>query len=58
MYSSESCRAQMQECKDLLSLAGSQAEATVLNLLIRNWRNIANQTDRYAELVRNKLSKE
>jgi hypothetical protein len=54
MYSSESCRAQMTECKNLLSSAENQAETTVLNLLVRNWRNIAGQTDRYKELVRNR----
>ena len=52
MYSSESCRAQMAECENLLSSAESQAETTVLNLLVRNWRNIAGQTERYTELVR------
>ena len=58
MYSSESCRTQMDECKVLLSSAESQAETTVLNLLVRNWRNIASQTDRYTDLVRNRLPKE
>jgi hypothetical protein len=57
MCSSEDCRAQM-ECKRLLLSAQSNAEKTVLNLLIRNWRNIAGQTERYAELVREKLAKE
>lgn len=41
-----------------MSSAASQAEATVLNLLVRNWRNIANHTERYADLVRNKPAKE
>ena len=58
MYSSESCRVQMEECKNLLQSAESQAETTVLNLLVRNWRNMANQTDRYKELVRNRSWKE
>ena len=58
MLSSESCQEQMQQCKELLTFAGSQAEATVLNLLIRNWQNIATQIDRYTELVRNKGSNE
>jgi hypothetical protein len=57
MYSSESCRAQMAECKDLLSSAESQAETTVLNLLVRNWRNMAGQTERYTELVRSRPPK-
>ena len=54
MYSSESCRAQIAECKNLLSSAESQAETTVLNLLVRNWRNMAGQTERYTELVRSR----
>lgn len=58
MYSSESCRAEMAECKNLLSSAQNQAEKTVLTLLWRNWRNIAVQTDRYAELVRSRPSEE
>ena len=58
MYNSKSCRAEMEECKGLLPSAESQAEATVLNLLVHNWRNIANQTDRYTELVRNRPPKE
>ena len=57
MYSSESCRAQMAECKNLLSSAESQAETTVLNLLVRNWRNMAGQTERYTELARNRPPK-
>jgi hypothetical protein len=58
MYTSESCRAQMAESKNLLSSAESQAETTVLNLLLRNWRDIAGQTDRYNELGRNRFPKE
>jgi hypothetical protein len=41
----------MEECHGLLSSADSQAEKTVLNLLVRNWRIIANQVDRYKELA-------
>jgi hypothetical protein len=48
----------MDECKVLLSSAESQAETTVLNLLVRNWRNIAGQTERYTELVRARPPKE
>jgi hypothetical protein len=47
----------MAECKNLLSSAENQAETTVLNLLVRNWRNIAGQTDRYRELVRDRPAK-
>jgi hypothetical protein len=51
MYSPKNCRAEMEECERLLLLAESQAEATVLNLLVRNWRIIAGQTERYNDLV-------
>lgn len=51
MYTSADCRSQMEECHGLLSSADSQAEKTVLNLLVRNWRIIANQVDRYTELA-------
>jgi hypothetical protein len=46
----------MEECKDLLSSAENQAETTVLNGLIRNWRSIANQTERYTDLVAHQTS--
>jgi hypothetical protein len=52
MYSPESCRTEMEQYKTLLLSAESQAEKTVLNLLVRNWRNIAGQIERYLELVR------
>jgi hypothetical protein len=51
MDSTEHCRSQLAECRTLISLAQSEAEATVLKLLIRSWGMIANQTDRYAELL-------
>lgn len=58
MYSPENCRAQMAECENRLSSVESPAERTVLNLLVRNWRNIASQTERYNDLVRHKPPKE
>jgi hypothetical protein len=51
MDSTEHCRSQLAECRRLISLAQSEAEATVLKLLVRSWGMIANQTDRYAELI-------
>jgi hypothetical protein len=51
MDSADHCRDQLAECRRLLLLAHSEAEATVLKLLVRSWRMIANQTDRYVELV-------
>jgi hypothetical protein len=51
MDSTEHCRSQLAECRRLMSLAQSEAEATVLKLLVRSWGMIANQTDRYADLI-------
>ncbi len=52
MDSSERCRIQAEECRRLLLLAQSGAEATILTSLSRSWSVIANQTDRYAAIVR------
>ena len=51
MYSAECCRAQLAECRKLLPLAQGQAETTVLTTLIRSWKMIANQMDRYEVIV-------
>jgi hypothetical protein len=51
MDSADHCREQLSECSRVLILAHSEAEATVLKLLVRSWRMTANQTDRYVELV-------
>jgi hypothetical protein len=51
MDSADHCRDQLAECCRLLPLARSEAETTVLKLLVRSWRMTANQTDRYAELI-------
>jgi hypothetical protein len=52
MYGPESCRTEMEQCKTLLLSAESHAEHTVLTLMVRNWRNIAGQTERYLALAR------
>jgi hypothetical protein len=52
MDNAEHCLIQAQECRRLLTLAQSEAVASVLKNLSRNWVMIANQTDRYAEIVR------
>jgi hypothetical protein len=51
MDSADHCRDQLAECRRLLVSAHSEAEATVLKLLVRSWRMTANQTDRYVDLV-------
>jgi hypothetical protein len=37
MDSADHCRDQLAECRRLLPLARSEAEATVLKLLVRSW---------------------
>jgi hypothetical protein len=52
MDSAEHCRMQAEECRRLLALAQNEAEATVLRYLSRSWVMIANQIDRYVEIVK------
>jgi hypothetical protein len=52
MHSAEYCRIQSEECRGLVPLAQSEAEATVLRSLSRSWAMIANQSDRYAEITK------
>jgi hypothetical protein len=52
MHSAGHCRIQAQECRRLLALPQSEAAARVLTNLHRSWVMIANQTDRYDEIVR------
>jgi hypothetical protein len=52
MDNAEHCRLQVQECRRLLALPQSEAAAEILRNLCRSWTMIANQTDRYAEIVR------
>jgi hypothetical protein len=51
MDSADHCRANLAECRGLLPSAQNDAEATVLKTLVRSWKMIANQLDRYAELM-------
>jgi hypothetical protein len=53
MYSAEFCRIQSEQCRRLVRLAQSEAEATVLRSLSRSWVMIANQSDRLAEITKN-----
>jgi hypothetical protein len=52
MDSAEHCRMQSEECRRLLALAQSEAEASVLTNLSRSWVMIANQIERYVEIAK------
>jgi hypothetical protein len=46
------CRTQAEECHRLMLVAESGAEATILTSLMRIWKMIANQTDRYVAIMK------
>jgi hypothetical protein len=46
------CRTQAEECHRLMLVAESGAEATILTSLMRSWKMIANQTDRYVAIMK------
>ena len=48
----EHCRIQAEECRRLLALAQTEVEASLLRYLSRSWMAIANQIDRYVEIVK------
>jgi hypothetical protein len=52
MDRADRCRTQADECHRLLLLARSGAEATILTSLMRSWKMIANQTDRYVAIMK------
>jgi hypothetical protein len=52
MDHADRCRAQADECHRLMLLSQSGAEATILTSLMRSWKMIANQTDRYVAIMR------
>jgi len=51
MDSADHCRANLAECRGLLPSAQNDAEATVLKTLVRSWKMIANQMDRYEVIM-------
>jgi hypothetical protein len=57
MDGADRCRTQAQECHRLMLLARSGAEATILTSLTRSWKTIANQTDRYAAIIRKEAAR-
>ena len=52
MDHADRCRTQADKCHRLLLLAQSGAEATILTSLMRSWKMIANQTDRYVAIMK------
>jgi wobble nucleotide-excising tRNase len=54
MDSAQHCLDQSAECRRLMKLAQSEAEAKVLKNLSQSWSRLAGQIDRYNELVRNR----
>jgi hypothetical protein len=51
MDSSERCQEQLAECRSLMPLAQSAAEATVLKNLGRSWKMICNQLELYESIL-------
>jgi hypothetical protein len=52
MDSAQQCRDQSTECRRLVKLAQSEAEAHALKNLARSWAGLAGQIDRYNALMR------
>jgi hypothetical protein len=52
MDDADYCRRQAQECRRLLRLPQTEAQAQVLRNLCNSWVRLANQADLYAEIVR------
>jgi hypothetical protein len=52
MDSAERCLDQSAECRRLMQLARSEADAYALKLLARSWSGLAGQIDRYNALMR------
>jgi hypothetical protein len=52
MDSAQHCLDQSAECRRLMKLAQSEAEAYALKHLARSWAGLAGQIDRYNALVR------
>jgi hypothetical protein len=52
MDSAQHCLDQSAECRSLMKLAQSEAEAEALKNLCRTWVGLAGQIDRYNALMR------
>jgi hypothetical protein len=56
MDSAQHCLDQSAECRRLMKVAQSEAEAYALKHLARSWSGLAGQIDRYNALVRQQRS--
>jgi hypothetical protein len=52
MDSAQHCHDQSAECRRLMKIAHSEAEAYALKHLARSWAGLAGQIDRYTALMR------
>jgi hypothetical protein len=52
MDSAQHCLDQSAECRRLLKLAQSEAEAHALKVISRSWSGLAGQIDRYNAIIR------
>jgi hypothetical protein len=52
MDNAEYCRLKAQECRRLLGLPQSEAQAQLLRNLSQSWVRLANQADLYRDIVR------
>jgi hypothetical protein len=52
MDSAQHCLDQSAECRRLLKLAQSEAEARALKIISRSWSGLAGQIDRYNAIIR------
>jgi hypothetical protein len=55
MDSAEHCKDQSAECRRLMGIAKSAAEAEVLNNIAQSWSRLAGQVERYNALIREPL---
>jgi hypothetical protein len=58
MDNADYCRRQAQECRRLLRLPQSAAQAQALKNLCHSWVRLANQTDLYAQVVKRERGSE
>jgi hypothetical protein len=53
LFQAERCRTLAGECRQLALAAETTIEKTLLTNLALSWNRLANQTDRYAEYLKN-----
>jgi hypothetical protein len=58
MDNAEYCRLQAQECRRLLGLPQSEAQAQLLRNLCQSWVRLANQAELYRDIVRHESRSE